>query len=211
MSTLAQPQPTAPTRRLFPHLSPPRAVTNIISTKRHASSFDLKAKAAERPNANTADTPLQRRTVSFSPTRETDRQGDLGTEKQRQQDTPIGPKTTGVSGSPALHKLTFPHVAKLFVKLRRMQKKAKAHHIISSSGTDHITHPSLLDDNGELDVMMKLARLEIQEDYVCVDGVDVAKLLRASRAALLEHASPLHANTLIDELYVSIHPFNGER
>ena len=45
--------------------------------------------------------------------------------------------------------------------------------------------------------------LEIQEEFVCLDGVDVEKLLRASRLALLDHASPLGVNVLVDEQYVS--------
>ncbi|KAL5480726.1 hypothetical protein ACEPAI_9666 [Sanghuangporus weigelae] len=198
MSTVTQAQSASPTRKLFP----PRAVVNIISSKRHASSNDLKAKAAQRPDGNSTNVHKQRRVVSTPASRENDKSdSDSDAEQQQQQDVPNGAKADGTPAPQGLHKLTFPHVAKLFVKLRRMQKKAKAHHIDSKSGNDPITHPSLLSDIGEPDITKKRARLEIQEDYVCADGIDVAKLLRASRAVLLERASPLHANVLIDELW----------
>ncbi|KAL5523320.1 hypothetical protein ACEPAF_1587 [Sanghuangporus sanghuang] len=201
MSAVTQAQSTSPTRKLFPHLSPPRAVVNIISSKRHASSNDLKAKAAQHPDGNSTNVYKQRRVVSTPANRENDK-SDSDSEQQQQQQQQVVPNGAQADGTP-LHKLTFPHVAKLFVKLRRMQKKAKAHHIDSNSGNNPITHPSLLSNIGEPDTTKKRARLEIQEDYVCADGIDVAKLLRASRAVLLERASPLHANVLIDELWTS--------
>ncbi|KAL5522436.1 hypothetical protein ACEPAG_8452 [Sanghuangporus baumii] len=205
MSAVTQAQSASPTRKLFPNLSPPRAVINIISSKRHASSNDLRAKAAQRSDGNSTNVHKQRRVVSNPASRENDKSdsdSDAGQQQQQQQqDVLNGAKADSTPAPQGLHKLTFPHVAKLFVKLRRMQKKAKAHHTDSSSGNNPITHPSLLNDIGELDITKKRARLEIQEDYVCADGVDVAKLLRASRAVLLERASPLHANVLIDELW----------
>ncbi|EJC98228.1 uncharacterized protein FOMMEDRAFT_97148 [Fomitiporia mediterranea MF3/22] len=118
----------------------------------------------------------------------------------------VSKTSTSTSSSGGFHHhLTFPHVAKIFVKLRRVQKKVKAHHIDSSSGDEPQTHSSLLNAHGGLvpEVMRKLARLEIQEEFVCLDGVDVEKLLRASRLALLEHASPLLANVLVDEQWTS--------
>ncbi|KAL5496002.1 hypothetical protein ACEPAH_3095 [Sanghuangporus vaninii] len=206
MSAVTQAQSASPTRKLFPHLSPPRAVANIISSKRHASSNDLKARAAQRPDGNSTNVYKQRRVVSTPSNRENDKSdsdSDAEQQQQQQQDVPNGAQADGTPTPQVLHMLTFPHVAKLFVKLRRMQKKAKAHHIDSNSGNIPITHPSLLSDIGEPDITKKRARLEIQEDYVCADGIDVAKLLRASRAVLLERASPLHANVLIDELWTS--------
>ena len=112
--------------------------------------------------------------------------------------------------------LTFPHVANLFVKLRRVQRKSKAHHIDSNSGIELLTHESLkqlppasptqaTNDGGagsgtDSETLFKrLARLEILDVYNCADGVDVDKVLRASRNALLEHAGPLRANVLVDE------------
>lgn len=100
--------------------------------------------------------------------------------------------------------LTFPHVASLFVKLRRVQRKSKAHHIDSNSGVELLTHASLKDGGAGSGTdseatFKRLARLEILDMYNCADGVDVAKVLRASRSAILERASPLHANILVDE------------
>lgn len=46
------------------------------------------------------------------------------------------------------------------------------------------------------------ARLEVDDLFVCTDGVDVVKLLRASRTSLLQSAAMIKANALIDETYV---------
>lgn len=41
--------------------------------------------------------------------------------------------------------------------------------------------------------------LYTEERFNCKDGVDVAKLLRTTRAALLEKAEAIGANALVDE------------
>ncbi|KAH8106509.1 hypothetical protein DFH11DRAFT_1518148 [Phellopilus nigrolimitatus] len=92
--------------------------------------------------------------------------------------------------------LSFPHVANIFVKLRRVQKKVKAHHIDSTSGAEPVTHASL---DADADSLKKRARLDVQNVFMCADAVDVPKLLRASRASLLDRASLFQANTLVEE------------
>lgn len=106
---------------------------------------------------------------------------------------------TSASGSVSgTRTLSFPHVVDMFVKLRRLQKSAKLHHIDSSSGPDPITHADL-SPGGDDATPKRRARMEVEDSFVCADGVDVVKLLRASRAVLLERAAMLHANALVDE------------
>lgn len=108
--------------------------------------------------------------------------------------------------------LSFPHVADLFVRLRRAQRKAKAHHIDSSSGEEPITHESLrpglnpLTSEGNSQelaqtqsALVRRARLEVQEAFVCLDAVDLRKLLRATRTGLLESAEVFGADVLAEE------------
>ena len=103
------------------------------------------------------------------------------------------------SGSSSGHgyiPLGVPKVANLLVKMRRHRSKAKAHHIESSSGPEPLTHPSLRGDGA---VSPQRVPLEENVTFVCRDGVDVAKLLRAARAALYKKAVEIGANVLVDE------------
>ncbi|KAK7684537.1 hypothetical protein QCA50_012484 [Cerrena zonata] len=92
--------------------------------------------------------------------------------------------------------LRFPHVVNLLVKMRRTKTKAKSHHIESSSGDQPYTHPSLA---GEGVTSARKVPLYTEERYNCKDGVDVAKLLRTTRASLLEKAEAIGANALVNE------------
>lgn len=112
-----------------------------------------------------------------------------------------------VSGGPT-HSLSFPHVADLFIRLRRAQRKAKAHHINSDSGPELITHESLqpalnavtgADGHANGATLMRRARLEVQEMFVCMDAVDLKKLLRATRVTLLERVQAFGADVLVEE------------
>ncbi|EJF56233.1 hypothetical protein BD309DRAFT_874327 [Dichomitus squalens] len=103
------------------------------------------------------------------------------------------------SGSSSGHgyiPLGVPKVAKLLVKMRRHRSKAKAHHIESSSGPAPLTHPALRGDGA---VSPQRVPLEENVTFVCRDGVDVAKLLRAARASLYQKAVEVGANVLVDE------------
>ncbi|CDO70370.1 hypothetical protein BN946_scf184999.g10 [Trametes cinnabarina] len=97
--------------------------------------------------------------------------------------------------------LSVSNVANLFVKMRRHRAKAKAHHIESSSGDEPQTHPSL-----EGAASVERIPLEKNETFVCRDGVDATKLLRAVRGALYEKAQTFGANVLVDERYVAFSP-----
>ncbi|KAI0676444.1 hypothetical protein C8Q78DRAFT_962357 [Trametes maxima] len=85
-------------------------------------------------------------------------------------------------------------VANLFVKMRQHRAKAKSHHIESSSGDEPQTHPTL-----QGAVSIGRIPLEQHETFVCRDGVDATKLLRAVRGALLQKAETYGANVLVDE------------
>lgn len=194
MTTAAQAQPmgsnsaspsTSPTRKLFPMVSS-RSVASIIVPRRRSSHADFDSKT---------QAPVQRRSVS-NPLQS-------HPEPERRSTATIPQSESAPARHMHSHHLTFPHVANIFVKLRRVQKKVKAHHIDSSSGETPVTHSSLTSPALNSDDLRKLARLEIQDIYVCADAVDTSKLLRATRTSLLDRASPLHANILIDEQWAS--------
>ncbi|KAL7277300.1 hypothetical protein ACG7TL_009156 [Trametes sanguinea] len=92
--------------------------------------------------------------------------------------------------------LSVSNVANLFVKMRRHRARAKAHHIESASGDAPQTHPGL-DASGA--ASPERIPLERNETFVCRDGVDATKLLRAVRGALYEKAQTFGANVLVDE------------
>jgi len=86
-------------------------------------------------------------------------------------------------------------VANIFVKMRRTKARSKAHHIESNSGEPQ-TDPSLA---AEGVTCAQKVDIELEDVFTCVGGVDVKKLLRASRTRLFETATYLKANVLIDE------------
>ncbi|KZT25752.1 hypothetical protein NEOLEDRAFT_1133287 [Neolentinus lepideus HHB14362 ss-1] len=115
-------------------------------------------------------------------------------------DSPLSSPPT--SPSSALFKVV--DVASLFLKLRPASSKANSNHIDSSSGSEYMTHPTLQDDPT---VGAKKLPLIQEETFIVVDAVDVRKLVRASRAALLDKAKTLGANCLVDERWsCTVHP-----
>jgi len=85
----------------------------------------------------------------------------------------------------------------LFTKLSHIGEKT--HDIQSHSGEPQ-THPSLQEDVAGIG---KVA-IEQTDMFICSGAVDVVKLLRISRAYLLERAINLGANVLVDEQYVAV-------
>jgi len=75
----------------------------------------------------------------------------------------------------------------------------KLHHIDSSSGEPQ-THPSL---SGEGVTCPEKVDLELKRVFMCESAVDVAKLLRLSRAELFERARLWNANVLVNEQWHS--------
>ncbi|TFK49111.1 hypothetical protein OE88DRAFT_1663498 [Heliocybe sulcata] len=113
-------------------------------------------------------------------------------------DSPLSSPPT----SPGL--LRVADVASLFMKLRPASHKSSSNHIESSSGPEHITHPVL---QGDPSVGAKKLPLIQEETFAVADAVDVPKLVRASRSALLEKAETLGANCLVDERWTcTVHP-----
>lgn len=109
--------------------------------------------------------------------------------------------TTSMSSpppSPLRMTLTVSTVANAFIKFRRARDDA----LDFASGIP-ITHPSLC---GEDATSKRTVSLEHADRYVCKDAVDVTKLLRGSRASLLEKAVLLGANVLVEERWVSRRP-----
>ncbi|KZP08208.1 hypothetical protein FIBSPDRAFT_761804 [Athelia psychrophila] len=80
--------------------------------------------------------------------------------------------------------------------MRNMKERTKSHHIVSSSGDSPQTHASLQGDgvtSGEQ------VDMELNDVYSCQGAVDVSRLLRVSRAKLMQQAKYLNGNVLLDE------------
>jgi len=98
-----------------------------------------------------------------------------------------------MSSTPRSISLRLPQVTNFLGKIRSRQK-VKAHHIESNSGEPR-THPSIAEN------LTSAKRIPLVEDerFVCVDAVDVVKLLRAVRGSLYEKAESIGANALVEE------------
>jgi len=90
--------------------------------------------------------------------------------------------------------LTVSTVANAFIKFKRAQ-----HDGLDFASGIPITHPSLC---GEGRTCHRRVPLEHGDRFVCKGAVDVTKLLRSSRASLLEKAVLLGATVLVDESWV---------
>jgi len=92
-------------------------------------------------------------------------------------------KTLGVSG-----------VANIFSRIRHTQSQVKDHHIESSSGTSQ-SHPGVVPEPES----SKVGPFENTDTFVCIGGVNVIPLLRATRTVVVEVAQSWGANALVDE------------
>lgn len=97
--------------------------------------------------------------------------------------------------SPITMPLTLPSVASVFVKLQRAKDRSKTDSIDFCSGEPQ-THPSLSGEGATARSRVPLVHSDL---FTCKGAVDVPKLLRASRASLLEKAEYLGANVLVEE------------
>jgi len=95
-------------------------------------------------------------------------------------------------------------VANLFIRMRRLEESTigKQTHVHITSGEPK-THPGI----AEASEGHESFSVEYIDHFGCVGGVNLALLLRASRAALLQRVSPTGANALLDEQYVSFTQF----
>ncbi|KAH8103064.1 hypothetical protein BXZ70DRAFT_905712 [Cristinia sonorae] len=106
--------------------------------------------------------------------------------------SPLSPRfAVPASPTKAMPALRFPDVANIFIRLNRVKAKATALH--STSGDQPLTHPSIQE------VSERKVPLAIEERFVCRDGVDAAKLLRAVRSSVYEKAESIGASVLVDE------------
>lgn len=110
--------------------------------------------------------------------------------------SPLFSRSSSGSSGHGYIPLGVPRVASLLVKMRRHRAKAKSHHIESASGPEPLTHPALRDEDA---VSPRKVPLGEDTTFVCRDGVDVAKLLRAVRGSLYQKAVEIGANVLVDE------------
>ncbi|KII87623.1 hypothetical protein PLICRDRAFT_54702 [Plicaturopsis crispa FD-325 SS-3] len=79
--------------------------------------------------------------------------------------------------------------------MRRSRESAKLHHIISSSGDEPQTHPSLAGST----IAARKVPVAQDAEYICADAVNVPTLLRSTRAMLLERAQRIGASCLVGE------------
>ena len=76
--------------------------------------------------------------------------------------------------------------------------KHKRCHTESSSGQIPLSHPGLAEHASQ-----RRESIELVDTYHCAGGVNVPVLLRSTRSELIDIASFLGANALVDEQYVS--------
>jgi len=88
-------------------------------------------------------------------------------------------------------RLSLYNIANAFVRIRRFRQDDQ---IVSTSGAEPITHPSL--SNAASTHKVSVSR---EDQFVCASGVDVPKLLRACRSTLLDQARTIGANVLVEE------------
>lgn len=94
--------------------------------------------------------------------------------------------------------LSMAGIANIFIQMKRLQYNALRQTVVASG--EPTTHPSIAEEAqtaNRIDV-------EYDEEYICIGGVNLPTLLRASRNAMLDHCYGLAANlnALVDEQYV---------
>jgi len=91
-------------------------------------------------------------------------------------------------------RLSMQNISNAFVKMR--QQRDKPVQIVCSSGAEPLTCPSLTAPDV---VSSKRIPFTHEDQFICLNAVDLPVLLRASRATLFENAESIGANVLIDE------------
>ncbi|KAF5310803.1 hypothetical protein D9619_008049 [Psilocybe cf. subviscida] len=94
--------------------------------------------------------------------------------------------------------LSMASIANIFIQTKRLQANAlrRANQTVIVSG-EPTTHPSVVEEAQTA----KRMDVEYDEEYICIGGVNLPTLLRASRHAMLEHCYGLASclNALVDE------------
>lgn len=105
-------------------------------------------------------------------------------------------KSTSPPPSPrtSTSRLSLYNITQAIIRVKRVRHDRQ---IISTSGPEPITHPSLINA-----VSTHKVAVRREDQFICASGVDVPKLLRACRSTLLDQAGTLGANVLVDEQYV---------
>jgi len=105
----------------------------------------------------------------------------------------ISTKSTSPALSPRTPppRLSLQNISSVFIRIRRVREDRQ---IVSTSGPEPITHPSL--NNAVSTHKVSISR---EDQFVCAAAVDVPKLLRACRSTLLEQARTIGANVLVEE------------
>ncbi|KAJ3563147.1 hypothetical protein NP233_g9129 [Leucocoprinus birnbaumii] len=96
-------------------------------------------------------------------------------------------------------RLSVGGIANIFIGLRRLEQRSKRPRTITcTSGAEPLTHPLAQSTLSPDSVKVNFAH---KDTYVCAGngGVDVVRLLRATRSAIVEQATTIGANALVDE------------
>ena len=88
-------------------------------------------------------------------------------------------------------RLSLYNISNALIRIRRVRQDRQ---IVSTSGPEPITHPSLSNV-----VSTHKVSIRREDQFVCVSAVDVPKLLRACRSTLLDQARTIGANVLVEE------------
>lgn len=88
-------------------------------------------------------------------------------------------------------RLTLYNISQALIRTRRFRNNQR---IVSSSGPHPITHSSL--SGAASTTRVHISR---DDEFICASGVDIPKLLRACRSTLLDRATAIGANVLVDE------------
>jgi len=100
-------------------------------------------------------------------------------------------------------RLSVGAIAKIFIKMRHLQRRSKQPYtIFCDSGLEPLTHPRAQQATFHHNKDSTTRTAVVHKDtYICAGngGVDAVRLLRVTRSFLLEQATMLGANTLVDE------------
>ena len=116
---------------------------------------------------------------------------------------PSSPLASSNNFSDSSARLSVGAIAKIFIKMRHLQRRSKQPYtIFCDSGLEPLTHPrtqqATFHDSKESITRTAVAH---KDTYICAGngGVDAVRLLRVTRGFLVEQATMLGANTLVDE------------
>ncbi|KAG2008297.1 hypothetical protein CC2G_013744 [Coprinopsis cinerea AmutBmut pab1-1] len=180
--------------------------------------FSLRAGVRPTPRMTAepaSDDQLEVVPVPSTPTRRSHSRG-LSLTKSRSNTHAFPTAQSPTSGSSTVIPMSSPPTSPTRLKVRKLSGgmpyarpspkplKAKPHHLVSTSGERPITHPGLVPLVQDASEEEESIQVVCQDYYECAGGVNVATLLRATRASIMEKVSQMpNANVLVEEQWQS--------